>query len=103
MKIKYLIIGLLFFFALPCSSYAEKKSWQTWPNHPKGLRISIDEIKSLLNQGEKITFIYSGYQGGEGSEIICGSLIIPYDKVPPSADGSRVKVKFSPDRWLLCY
>lgn len=103
MKKKYSLILLIIFLVLSSSSYAEKKWWQKWPSHPEGLRISVDIVKYLLQKGEKITFIYAGYEGGEGDNIVCGSLIIPYNKVPPNADGSRVKVKFTPDRWLLCY
>ncbi len=100
---KCLLVVLLLFLVFPCFSYAEKQWWQKWPGHPQGLRISVDSVKYLISTGEKITFIYAGYEGGEGSEVICGSLIIPYTKVPPNADGHQVKVNFSPDRWLLCF
>ncbi|SDT96943.1 hypothetical protein [Desulfobacula phenolica] len=103
MKVKYLFIVLFLFFIFPYFSTAEEKWWQKWPKHPKGLRISIEDVKYLINKKEKISFVYAGYAGGEGSEVVCGSLIIPYDKVPPNADGHQVKVKFSPDRWLLCF
>ena len=80
-----------------------KKWWQKWPRFPKGNRISAKQVKMLMREGANMVFVYSGYEGGEGDDIVCGSLIIPYDEVPPFGDGSRVGIRIPKDWWVICY
>ncbi len=74
--------------------------WQKWDNFPKVPKITASEVKNMMLAGEKIIFVYAGY---EVDQVVCGSLYIPYTKVPPSSDGSSVNIRFSKDYWIMCY
>jgi hypothetical protein len=89
-------------FPLDCVN-ADKKWWKKWPRFPKGLRITAEQVKLVQHSGERVIFVYSGYEGGEGDEVVCGSLIIPYLKVPPFADGSTVRLRIPKNCWIMCF
>lgn len=74
--------------------------WQKWDGNPKVPRITAKEVKNLMLAGEKIVFVYAGY---EVDQVVCGSYYIPYTKVPPISDGSAVNFKISKDYWIMCY
>jgi hypothetical protein len=79
----------------------EKKWWQKWDNFPDVPTITAAQAKQIMLSGEKTLFIYGGYKV---SEVVCGSLIIPFNLVPPNDDGSRVNLAAIPkDSWILCY
>lgn len=77
-----------------------EEEWQKWDSYPKVPRITAQEAKQMMLNGEKMIFVYAGYAV---KEIVCGSLYIPYTKVPPSSDGSSVRFPFSKDYWIMCY
>ena len=95
--------AVFMFLAATGAEAAQKKWWRTWPEFPKGLRITAEQVKQLHQVGQKMVFVYSGYEGGEGDEVVCGSLIIPYIKVPPYADGSTIRVRIPKDWWIMCF
>jgi hypothetical protein len=98
---RILLLLSVFVFILSFDNVnAEKKWWQEWPRFPKGNRITAKQVKQLQQAGSKMVFVYSGY---EVNEVVCGSLIIPYNKVPPEADGSRIRVRIPKDWWVMCY
>lgn len=101
-RIFLLIFVFVLIFPFNCAN-ADKKWWQKWPRFPTGLRITVKQVKSLAMRGERVVFVYSGYEGGEGDEVVCGSIIIPYIKVPPFADGSTIKVRIPKDWWIICF
>lgn len=74
--------------------------WQTWDNYPKVPRITAKEVKQLMMVGEKMVFVYAGY---EVDQVVCGSHYIPYTRVPPNSDGSTVNFKIPKDYWIMCY
>ena len=74
--------------------------WQKWETYPKVPKISAKEVKERYLAGEKMVFVYGGF---EVKEVVCGSLIIPYTLVPPSNDGSSVNYRIPLDYWILCY
>ncbi len=78
----------------------EKEWWEEWDNYPKVPRITAKEVKQLMLAGEKVVFVYAGY---EVDTVVCGSLFIPYTKVPPHGDGSSVNISVSKDYWIMCY
>lgn len=82
----------------------EKTWWQKFSNFPKddkAPRIMPDQVKRMLKAGEKMVFVYAGY---DVDKILCGSMYLPYTLVPPEADGSRVNLKaFPKDIWIMCY
>jgi hypothetical protein len=96
----YLLIALILSLLSVNHAKAEEKWWEKWDSKPNAPRITAKEVKALMMAGEKIIFVYAGY---ETKEIVCGSLIIPYTLVPPSADGSRVKLRIPKDYWIMCY
>jgi hypothetical protein len=99
--IRKLIISALFIFAVPLLQGVEKKWWQSWDNFPKVPKITAAQAKMLITGGEKAVLVYSGYKV---QSIVCGSLVIPYNLVPPSADGSRLNLTSIPkDYWILVY
>lgn len=81
-------------------AYAEQW-WQQWDSFPKAPTITADRVKYMMLGGEKkIVFVYAGYWV---DEIVCGSFYIPYTKVPPFSDGSKVNFKVPKDYWVMCY
>jgi hypothetical protein len=94
MMLCFLILTLISQFA-----YAQEW-WQKWDNYPKVPRITAKEVKNLMLAGEKIVFVYAGY---EIDQVVCGSYYIPYTKVPPNSDGSRVDFRIPKDYWIMCY
>ncbi|MFX0116918.1 MAG: hypothetical protein ACFFB3_20385 [Candidatus Hodarchaeota archaeon] len=103
MKRLFLIFSVFSLILTSNSVKAGKKWWQEWPEFPKGLRITAQQVLQLQRAAEKMVFIYAGYELGEGDKVVCGSLIIPYIKVPPYADGSNVKVRIPKDWWIICF
>lgn len=99
----YMVCWIFLIAGVESAESGEKKWWQKWPTHPKGLRITAEQVKSLQLAGEKVLFVYSGYEGGEGDRIVCGSLVIPYNKVPPFGNGLSIKVRIPKDWWVICY
>lgn len=96
--IKKLLLTLIISFL--CQTLYAEESWQKWDNYPKVPRITAKQVKALMLKGGKIVFIYAGY---EVQEVVCGSYYIPYTLVPPSADGSKIKLKIPKDYWIMCY
>ena len=98
---KKIIIMLIFliFTLISNGSYAQEW-WQRWDNFPKVPRITAKEVKKLMLSGEKIVFVYAGY---EVDQVACGSIYIPYTKVPPNSDGSTVNFNIPKDYWIMCY
>lgn len=80
-------------------SYAEQW-WQKWDSFPKVPKITADRVKSMMLAGEKIAFVYAGYKV---DEVVCGSFYIPYTKVPPISDGSKVNFRVPKDHWVMVY
>ena len=84
-------------------AYAERRvpaNWRKWNNFPKVPRITGKQVKQLLLSGQRVIFIYAGYRI---KRTICGSIFIPYNKVPPNASGSSYNLKFPKDTWMLAY
>jgi hypothetical protein len=98
MKRNLVSVFLLLFCCLAEANAQEW--WQTWDNYPKVPRISAQEAKQLILAGEKVVFVYAGY---EVDEVVCGSFYIPYTQVPPADDGSKVTFRVPRDYWILCY
>ncbi len=82
----------------------EKQWWEKWdrfPKEDKAPRIMPNEVKKLMMAGEKMVFVYTGF---DVEKVVCGSLYIPYLLVPPEHDGSRINLKPVPkDWWVMCY
>jgi len=98
---KRIIIMLGFLILILISPVAHGQEWwQTWEVYPKVPRITAKEVKNLMLANEKIVFVYAGY---EVDKVVCGSLYIPYTKVPPNSDGSAVNFRFPKDYWVMCY
>lgn len=98
-----LVILFSFILILFNSTYAigAQKWWHKWSNFPNVPRITVEKVQQLMNRGEKVIFIYTGYKV---KEVVCGSLYIPYTLVPPADSGSRIKIdKIPKDWWILCY
>ena len=96
-----LVIILCFIFLSPVYAQKAQKWWQKWDNFPDVPRITGPEVQKLMLRGERMVFVYAGY---EVDDVVCGSLYIPYTLVPPSASGSRIKIKKIPkDWWIMCY
>jgi hypothetical protein len=97
-----LLVALTFIFSQPFGAAGNNlKWWQKWPRYPKGYRISAKEVMQLQLRGERMMFVYGGY---EVDEIVCGSHIIPYNKIPPYGDGSAVgRFPVPKDWWIICY
>jgi hypothetical protein len=89
------LITILFFV----HAYAQEW-WQKWDNYPKVPKITAKEVKSMMLTGEKLIFVYAGY---EVKEVVCGSFYVPYTKVPPNSDGSTVTIRIQKDYWIMCY
>ncbi len=78
-------------------------NWKYWDAYPKGAeapRYTADRIQQLLLAGEKMVFIYAGY---ETSRVVCGSIYLPYTLVPPFGDGSMVNLSIPKDTWMVAY
>lgn len=101
-KYKFYIIILLIIFGSFSIANAGKipTNWQGWNRYPKVPRITGSQIKQLMMSGERIIFVYAGY---EIEKTICGSIFIPYLKVPPYASGSNYNLKIPRDTWLFAY
>jgi hypothetical protein len=98
---KRIIIIPIFLILILISTVAYGQEWwQTWDNYPKVPRITAKEVKNLMLAGEKMVFVYAGY---EVDKIVCGSLYIPYTLVPPNSDGSGVNFRVPKDYWIMCY
>ena len=101
---KNIILLVLFLFLLFFVSnlYAGKapRNWKQWNRYPKVPRMTGEQIKYLMQSGERIIFVYAGY---EIEKTICGSIFIPYNKVPPYASGANYNFKFPKNAWLLAY
>ncbi len=82
----------------------QKQWWEKWDAFPKGNkapRIMPEKVRELMMAGEKVVFVYAGY---DVDTVLCGSLYLPYTLVPPESDGSRVNLKLLPkDGWIMCY
>jgi hypothetical protein len=100
-SMKESIIALIFSIIIFTSSsiYAQEW-WQKWDNYPKVPKITAKEVKQMMLNGEKIVFVYAGY---EVDKVVCGSFYIPYTNVPPNSDGSMVNFKISTNYWIMCY
>lgn len=98
---KRIMIMLIFLILILISTVAGAQEWwQKWDNFPKVPRITAKEVKQLMLSGEKIAFVYAGY---EVDDVLCGSFYIPYTWVPPNSDGSNVKLRVPKDYWIMCY
>ena len=64
---------LLFVFFVFSSAIAGQSipNWKSWPRYPDMPRISASLVAKIVTDGEKIIFVYGGYQG---TEVICGSI-----------------------------
>ena len=96
-------IAAVSFLTLVCMcvhAYAQEEWWQKWDNYPKVPKITASQVKQYMLSGEKIIFVYAGY---EVDQVVCGSLYIPYTKVPPSGDGSTVTIPVPKNYWIMCY
>ncbi|MEE4357867.1 MAG: hypothetical protein V2I97_15475 [Desulfococcaceae bacterium] len=105
MKMKfYLILIIAIVFSANPAAAGEKKWWEKWdafPKDNKAPRIMPEKVKDLIMAGEKVLFVYAGY---DVDTVLCGSLYLPYTLVPPRSDGSRVNLKVLPkDWWIMCY
>ena len=96
-----ILITILLIISITSSANAQEW-WQTWEVYPKVPKISAKEVKERFLAGEKMVFVYAGF---EVKEVVCGSLIIPYNLVPPSNDGSSISIKYRipKDYWVMCY
>lgn len=83
-----------------CLWSVETPWWKQWDNYPKVPRITVEEIKKLMIEGQPIAFVYAGYKV---NEILCGAAIVPYTWVPPNSDGSRVRLKITKNHWVMVY
>ena len=98
-----ILLLLVLTFSLPVSGARVPPDWKQWNAFPKGTdapRYTADRIQELLLAGEKMVFIYAGY---EVDEIVCGSLYLPYTLVPPFGDGARVNLSVPKDTWMVAY
>ena len=100
-RIILLLLSLCFVNSGLCE---EKQWWKKWDAFPKGNkapRIMPEKVRELMMAGEKVVFVYAGY---DVDTVLCGSLYLPYTLVPPQSDGSRVNLKALPkDGWIMCY
>jgi len=94
-----MVLSFLIFTLISNVSYGQQW-WQKWDGNPKVPRITAKEVKNLMLAGEKVVFVYAGY---EVDKVVCGSFYIPYTKVPPNSDGSTVNFKIPKDYWIMCY
>lgn len=106
MKAKALT-GFSLFLVLGFTSLAlgakTPSNWRNWDAYPKGSdapRYTADRIQDLVLAGEKMVFIYAGYETGK---VVCGSIYLPYTLVPPSGSGSRVNLNIPKDTWMVAY
>lgn len=99
---KRCIFVLLFVFALYAGSASAQgvANHRQWDSHPDVPRITAEEVRELMQRGEKIIFVYAGY---EIEETLCNSVYIPYTWVPPFDSGSKVRPRFPKDWWVLAY
>lgn len=98
---KRIIITLMSLILILISTVAYGQEWwQTWEVYPKVPRITAKEVKRLMLSGEKMVFVYAGY---EIDKIVCSSFFIPYTLVPPNKDGSQVTFRVPADYWVMCY
>lgn len=77
-----------------------QEDWRKWDNFPKVPKITAKEVKQLMASGEKIVFIYAGY---ETDKIVCGSYYIPHTKVPPYSNGSDIVINIPKENWIMVY
>jgi hypothetical protein len=78
-------------------------NWKNWDAYPKGVkapRYTAERIQDMLLAGEKMVFIYAGY---DTNSIVCGSIFLPYTLVPPFGDGSKVSLNIPKDTWMVAY
>ncbi len=78
-------------------------NWKEWNMFPKGAdapRYTAERVQELLVSGEKMVFVYAGYQT---DTVICGSIFLPYNWVPPVGSGSRVSLNIPKDTWMVAY
>lgn len=99
MKRIIIIFSFLIFILISNVSYGQEW-WQKWDSYPKVPKVTAKQVKSMMLSGEKIIFVYAGY---EVQKVVCGSFYVPYTKVPPFSDGSTVNFKISKDYWIMCY
>jgi hypothetical protein len=104
-KASVLISIAAIFFILVYSAEAGEQTWwekfDRFPNNTKAPRIMPEQVKRMLKNGEKMVFVYAGY---DVDKVLCGSVYLPYTLVPPESDGSRVNFKVFPkDIWIMCY
>lgn len=100
---KKMILTFCFILILGLSSSfagSPAPNWKKWDAYPDVPRISADYVITLFRAGEKMNFIYAGYQT---STVVCGSHFLPYTAVPPSGDGSRINLNASKDEWMVAY
>ncbi|MBU1342648.1 MAG: hypothetical protein KKE44_05095 [Proteobacteria bacterium] len=95
-----LTIVLSFCWSINANAGKSPSNWKKWDMYPKVPIITGEQVKQLMLSGEKIIFIYAGY---EIEKTVCGSIFIPYTNVPPHASGSKYNLKFPKDTWLLAY
>ncbi len=103
---KKVILFTMMFMVMSAYAFGEtKKPWwkefSAFPGPDKAPRIMPDQVKRMLQSGEKMVFVYAGY---DVEKVLCGSVYVPYTLVPPETDGSRVNLKVFPkDIWIMCY
>jgi hypothetical protein len=99
MKRIMIVLSFLILTLISNVSYAQEW-WQKWDSYPRVPKITAGEVKNMMLAGEKIVFVYAGY---EVDQVVCNSFYIPYTKVPPSSDGSSLTIRFPKDYWIMCY
>jgi hypothetical protein len=99
--IKKIIIAALLFSMTPLLPGLEKMWWESWDNFPQVPKVTAAQAKMIVSGGQKAVLVYSGYKV---QAVVCGSLVIPFQFVPPNADGSRINLASIPkDYWVLVY
>ncbi|MDO3379726.1 hypothetical protein [Geoalkalibacter halelectricus] len=103
---KILIILFCFLFVgLPDVSMSAKTppNWRDWPTHPKGdiaPRMTASQVREIFLSGEKMVFVYAGYLT---ESVVCSSIFLPYNAVPPFGNGARVNLDLPKDTWMVAY
>ena len=101
---KKFVLSLLFLLIVVCPASAGSKvppNWGAWEVHPEVERISAPMVADLLMKGEKMVFVYAGYKK---ADVICSSIFMPYNKIPPYEDGSSINMPdFPKDTLMVVY
>lgn len=103
MKKLLLFLAFVLLLALPATAGSKVPyNWKSWDSYPDVPRISAAFVaKTLLDKEEKIVLIYAGY---EKSRVICSSIFLPYNLVPPHGSGARINLPdFPKDTLMVAY